>query len=119
MTAISRFTKLPFCTTSPAVPSPPNCTSTSPTLGTVTPAPPVIVKVLLAAVYANSRLSVVKVNPPTTTLLVTAMSRLTKLPFCTTSPAVPSPPNCTSTLPTLGTATPAPPVIVNVWSVAV
>ena len=59
------------------------------------------------------------VKPPTAKLLVTAMSRLTKLPFCTTSPAVPLPPNCTFALPTLGTVTPAPPVMVNVWSAAV
>ena len=54
------------------------------------------------------------VSPPTTTLLVTAMSRLTKLPFCTTNPAVPSPPNCTLTLPAFGTVMLAPPVIVKV-----
>ena len=119
VTVISRLTRLALRTTSPLVVPPPNCTFTEPAPGTVTEVPPVIVNVWVAAVYVKFRPSAVNVRPPTSRLLSMVMSRLTKLPFWTTSPWVSWLPNCTSTVLAPGTVTRAPPVIVNVWVAAV
>ena len=63
--------------------------------------------------------------PPTVMSALTVISRLTRLPLCTTKPVLPglSPlpswPNWTAIVPTLVTARLAAPDIVNVWSAVV